>query len=105
MIGYIHIYVDGKIVTNWRYFQEDLPKFGDEITPSSSTTHDIRYRVKSVELIEKYDHGDLYRIHCDDLTKEFYGPPKPKLSFMGMFHKIDPVVMKMFPDYTKGDVK
>lgn len=101
-IGYVHIYVNGEHKRNWRYFQDTLPKVGTEIVFDHDTI-DIRYLINSIELVEKFDHGDLYRFHCNDLSKEKHTVLKPKKTYIGNFHDLDRHVMKMFPEYTKND--
>lgn len=104
MIGYIHIYVDGEQVYNWRFFKEDdeLPKVGEEIELGCHKM-DIRYLVESIEQLEKIEgYPDTYRLHCKDLSKEVYGPWRQKTE-AGWFHEMDKNIMKMYPEYKKGD--
>lgn len=86
MIGYIHIYVDSNHYYNWRYFRIELPMIGDIINPNPSNDKiDFQYMVKKIEHVE----GTTYRLHCEDLSKEKYGPFKPPKTMMDYFHDMD----------------
>ena len=104
MIGYVHIYVDGKEVRNWRFFdtEDRLPKPGQEF-PLCGDKWDVRYLVESMEMREKIEGApDSCILHCKDLSKELYGPWR-RQTFMGSFHELDPTIMKMYPEYKQGD--
>lgn len=105
MLSYIHIYVDGKEERMYRFIDDmhgDFPKVGEEITFSNSTW-DLRYLIEKIEKRPNPTRGpNSYTFHCKNLSKELYGPWRRKTE-AGWFHEMDKDIMKMYPEYKKGD--